>query len=1244
MKILVKSIVGLCFFIYSQSNLFGQMLVQLPEQNGLLWEVTGNGLKKPSYIYGTMHVSSRLAFHLGDSFYHAIMNSDMVALEQNLDTVIDDWVTERSRRRNNNFSYTPGISLNTFDLEHIDKKTISKAISYDPHVLNSIMFRRDDYSGDFQQETYLDLYIYRLGKKMGKQIGGVEDYNEAKDLVKQAQKGSIKDRKLMKESDYYRFNNFDFADAYRKGNIKLIDSFERLTNGPNFAEYMLYVRNENMVRRIDSIMKLGISIFAGVGCAHLGAERGVINLLAKMGYTLRPVQSMATKISKISKKYDDMPYKLKYKETISPDSSFTCKLPGDWIVAQKGSTFNIFIYPELVNGYFYTVYKLKTNSSVFGDKPEDVLLTVDSSLFEAVPGKIIKQKNIVINGHKGYEIINKTSEGDYQKYYIIITALDAYVIKLGGKKDYVLKSDAKQFFNSIKFKTQKQQSFAQYQTPDNMVYFKMPSSANNNTTITYDDKVQANFRLIAYDEQSNTTYLTEQLRANSNLDDDTFELKLLLESFSNTDNFYITDGYKLSSYNGYPSIEGEMRGANNRFVKARVVSYNEKIVLMAAIYQGLPNINPNFFSSLSLKKPIYEKFITYYDSLAKYRVKVPELPIQDLEDGIGDDDEDDYFGYYSDEEDKGDSTKGNYSMKTFVPNGGAEVVNVLFFSKSKYQILDSLSILEIKKMRDTNRNFFIIDTTITVSGTKTIVNIVIGDTATNIVRFTKNIYNKGAIYEIYGSYNLKEGPSIFIKEFLNSFEILDTIWAEDPFKSSFDTFYADYFSKDSMNRARLIKKIGGRWYSEVDIVDADAPKLALFIKSFYIEKDFVLKKAKLIELLGTLKHPSVLESLKDIYKQAGDTITYKMSVLNAMCAQKSKESYSFVRDRLLDDLPIGAKNFDDLILYKMTDSLRLSPVFFPDLLELTYIDEVGNKPYFLLGELLDSNFISPAVYKQNLNRIYMDAWISFRRKLVKEETKDEKALGLKLKENAEEKWGSYNSYSYNSSADYLEIARLLLPYKNENPKYAKFFDDLNKIRTVSEKFEILKFFIKHNLPYSDTLIPYFAASKLYRLPMFTFLKSNRKENLFPKKYARNDSIIYAVIQGKFNSYYNKIDELSLIDSFNTIKGRILSKTLVYNIKRSSAEHNQLLFVSNVPLDSLCAPYKLKLALKSELKVEDEIEAQIAKEIRQYKLLAEKPNNYSYAISSYEYIDYYGDNADYADYSDYEEEDYEDYEE
>ena len=47
----------------------------------LLWEISGNGLTKNSYLYGTMHVSRKVAFRLDDVFYHALEKSEAIALE-----------------------------------------------------------------------------------------------------------------------------------------------------------------------------------------------------------------------------------------------------------------------------------------------------------------------------------------------------------------------------------------------------------------------------------------------------------------------------------------------------------------------------------------------------------------------------------------------------------------------------------------------------------------------------------------------------------------------------------------------------------------------------------------------------------------------------------------------------------------------------------------------------------------------------------------------------------------------------------------------------------------------------------------------------------------------------------------------------------------------------------------------------------------------------------------------------------
>src|SRR5438067_3038977 len=80
----MRALIAAAVFIFSFSVSYSQK-TKVPPKNypSLLWEITGNGLAKPSYLFGTMHVSNKMAFHLSDSFYLGIKHADVLALETN---------------------------------------------------------------------------------------------------------------------------------------------------------------------------------------------------------------------------------------------------------------------------------------------------------------------------------------------------------------------------------------------------------------------------------------------------------------------------------------------------------------------------------------------------------------------------------------------------------------------------------------------------------------------------------------------------------------------------------------------------------------------------------------------------------------------------------------------------------------------------------------------------------------------------------------------------------------------------------------------------------------------------------------------------------------------------------------------------------------------------------------------------------------------------------------------------------
>ncbi len=172
--------------LFLASSLTAQQKIE-KKYPALLWEITGNGLKKPSYLFGTMHVSSKLVFHLSDSFYVDIKSADIVALE--LDPQLWQAQLFRFEKMQSNLKfYTQGapndyVNEKSFQLENYDDR-LKSALSGEPTVINGLLYR-----------TYLDLYIYQTGRKLGKQATGVENYFQTERLVMEAAQDMMKDKK-----------------------------------------------------------------------------------------------------------------------------------------------------------------------------------------------------------------------------------------------------------------------------------------------------------------------------------------------------------------------------------------------------------------------------------------------------------------------------------------------------------------------------------------------------------------------------------------------------------------------------------------------------------------------------------------------------------------------------------------------------------------------------------------------------------------------------------------------------------------------------------------------------------------------------------------------------------------------------------------------------------------------------------------------------------------------------------------
>jgi len=222
-----------------------------PSYPSLLWEISGNGLKKPSYLFGSMHVSNKMVFHLSDSFYTAIASCDMVSLE------VDpkEWQPDMfrlDRAKDTKMAYelqADNAYMTEADFRLKNYQDVLKtALREEPFLVNGLLYRTDASQVNFQENTYLDLYIYQTARKLGKSATGVENYLVTERLSEESALASMKEkreRRIFPEGENLGTLLNKLQDAYRRGDLDLLDSLnELLSTSKAFNEKFMYPRNE----------------------------------------------------------------------------------------------------------------------------------------------------------------------------------------------------------------------------------------------------------------------------------------------------------------------------------------------------------------------------------------------------------------------------------------------------------------------------------------------------------------------------------------------------------------------------------------------------------------------------------------------------------------------------------------------------------------------------------------------------------------------------------------------------------------------------------------------------------------------------------------------------------------------------------------------------------------------------------------------------------------------------------------
>lgn len=1122
---------GVCLFVIISS--FAQK--NKNKYPSVFWEITGNGLKTPSYLFGTMHVSNKMVFHLSDSFYNAIQRCDQVALELNplrwqpdmmkMDEAQADMSTYL---KSANGDY---LSESSFKIQdYLDD--LRGALTEQPAQINGLLYRTQQAMADYEENTYLDLYIYQTGRKLGKKAGGVEDYYETEKIVYEAYRDQAKD-KNKKRLDTDGSSGYDIQkkiqDAYRTGDLDMLDSLEKFQfNSPAFVEKFLYRRNEIQANSIDTILKKN-SLFAGVGAAHLPGPRGVIELLRKKGYKLRPI-IMQDRDADRKDAIDKMKVPVTFYAVSTEDSAITMQMPGPLYNKNTGKLrgASSWQYADMDNGSYYMLTRVKTHAAMLGQSQEDVLNKVDSMLYENIPGKIISKTKITKSGYPGFDITNKTRRGDIQRYNIVVTPFEILVFRMSGNDTYAAGDEASTFFNSIsiKNKTKGWQTFTTGSGGFSILMPQQPSVLLNSLTRDNIDR----WEYEAFDPQTGNAYTVwkKSVMNDDFLEQDTFDLSLMEQSLKRSDivEKQVSRGY--STLDGYKTLNMQFALKNGGVI------YAQAILRGPHYYMVMQRSNKNtardnrFFSSFTLQGFTYPPAELFTDTLLNFSVKTPVRPQLDekLVTMVSQ--------AFNDDEYTQIQNRFNYWPKdkfaNFTSDSTGEMVQVKVIEYPKYYYSkDSATFWKARLDLKSDDKDLVLKSKdfITVTDLCKGYKVVYVDTNT-VRQITSYILLKdNRMYRITAIGDTVSKPGSFVQTFFETFKPLDKKLGPSVFENKLDLFFKDFTSTDS-----LTKKRANNALSHVNFGAKGVDRLAKAIDGLtYTSKDYFELKAKLIEELGYIDDSTsitkVVNTLNSIYTKTADTSYFQNEVFTALARLHTKQSYALLKTLIMQDPPV----FDDAGAYSsffefFEDSLPLAKTLFPDVLQLVTIQDYKVPVTNLLRTMVDSGFVTAADYGDYYNKLYFDAKIEWK----KQQNNDEKLLEKENRENDDDEdngssYSSYNSYnryrrgrmSYTVSDDargdisIKDYAVLLSPFYDTHPAIPKFFDKQLQSKDIGVRLDAAILLIRNNKKVADSILAQVAAKDKYRAVLLKRLEEIKHTELFPARYRNQDSIARAIL-------------------------------------------------------------------------------------------------------------------------------------
>ena len=279
------------------------ILLVAPAANAqLLWKITGKGVEKPSYILGSHHA---VPFNYCDSIpglMKAFEEVDFVIGEFDMVKMGEMTLEQMQNMQKMMMMPADTMLLSLFSKEEKElldaylKETIGaqlemfsamKPMTIMVTVQNKILM---DIIPDIASMTGMDKYMQTLAVSKGKKVGGLETMEYQMNLLYGNSLEEQADALLeMAQNSNSKELMIELTAAYKSQDLDALWSVFKDQMTRYEYDALVSERNKNWKKQIVELLPVQSSLFV-VGSGHLPGEKGMIKLLKKAGYKVKPVK------------------------------------------------------------------------------------------------------------------------------------------------------------------------------------------------------------------------------------------------------------------------------------------------------------------------------------------------------------------------------------------------------------------------------------------------------------------------------------------------------------------------------------------------------------------------------------------------------------------------------------------------------------------------------------------------------------------------------------------------------------------------------------------------------------------------------------------------------------------------------------------------------------------------------------------------------------------------------------------